>query len=152
MRHTALQSAAAVLLWAFALGALPLLAAAPEADHTQVVAALETMYAAFTTDDPAKFRTVAASDFYAFDGGKRFTGDSLMELIKGLHAAGKVYVWRVTDPEVHIHGDMAWMTFVNRGSIRDATGTKDATWLESAALRREATGWRIQFFHSTRVP
>jgi ketosteroid isomerase-like protein len=126
--------------------------ATPPNDYALVVDALNTMYAAATTDDLARFRTVAASDFYAFDGGKRFTGDSLMELIKGLHAAGKVYVWRVTEPEVHIDGDIAWVTFVNRGSIQDASGTKDVTWLESAVLEKEAVGWRIKFFHSTRVP
>jgi ketosteroid isomerase-like protein len=126
--------------------------ATPPNDYALVVDALNTMYAAATTDDLATFRTVAASDFYAFDGGKRFTGDSLMELIKGLHAAGKVYVWRVTEPEVHIDGDIAWVTFVNRGSIQDASGTKDVTWLESAVLAKEAVGWRIKFFHSTRVP
>ena len=152
MRQTTLRSAAALLLWACALGALPVLADSPQTDHARVVDALETMYAAFTTDDPAKFRTVAASDFHAFDGGKRFTGESLMALIKSLQAAGRVYVWRVTEPEVHVHGDIAWMTFVNRGSIQDASGTKDATWLESAVLRREPAGWRILFFHSTRVP
>lgn len=40
----------------------------------------------------------------------------------------------------------------SRGSVQDAAGKKDVIWLESAVLLKEAGGWRIQFFHSTRVP
>jgi ketosteroid isomerase-like protein len=75
-----------------------------------------------------------------------------MDLIKSAHAAGKVYVWTVNEPEVHVSGDMAWITYVNRGSIKDASGTKDVTWLESAVLQKEKGAWRIHFFHSTRAP
>jgi ketosteroid isomerase-like protein len=110
------------------------------------------MFAAAAADDLARFRAVTTPDFYAFDGGGRFIGDALMDLIKSAHAAGKVYVWTVNEPEVRIQGDVAWITYVNRGSIKDASGTKDLSWLESAVLRKENGTWRIQFFHSTRVP
>ena len=122
------------------------------ADQIQVTEAIRSMYAALTADDLDKFRALTAPDFYAFDVGKRFTGDALMDLIKAAHVAGKVYVWTVTDPEVHVQGDIAWITYVNKGSIKDASGTKDVTWLESAVLRKEKDIWRIQFFHSTRAP
>ena len=110
------------------------------------------MYAALTADDLDKFRAVTASDFYAFDLGKRFSGDALMDLIKKAHAAGKVYVWTVNEAEVHISGDIAWITYINHGSVKDASGTKDVTWLESAVLQKEKGTWRIHFFHSTRAP
>jgi ketosteroid isomerase-like protein len=122
------------------------------ADQIQVTEAIRSMFAAATADDLAKFRTVAAPDFYAFDAGGRFTGDALMDLIKTAHAAGKVYVWTVNEPEVHIYGDIAWITYVNHGSIKDASGTKNVTWLESAVLQKEKSMWRIHFFHSTRAP
>src|SRR5205823_1841545 len=83
--------------------------------------------------------------------GVRFTGDALIDLIKKAHAAGKVYVWTVNEPEVHIDGSMAWITYVNRGSIKEASGTKDVSWLESAILRKDKGNWHIQFFHSSRV-
>jgi hypothetical protein len=75
-----------------------------------------------------------------------------MALIKRVHAAGDVYVWRVTEPEVHVHGDLAWIAYVNRGSVQDAKGKKDLTWLESAVLHRIGGAWKIRFFHATRVP
>jgi hypothetical protein len=63
-----------------------------------------------------------------------------------------VFVWKVTKPEVRMHGDDAWITYVNEGSVKDASGTKNVTWLESAFLRKENQNWRLEFFHSTRVP
>lgn len=46
--------------------------------------------------------------------GKRFTGDTLLALIKGLHEAGKVFVWEVTEPAVQVNGTSAWITYVNK--------------------------------------
>jgi hypothetical protein len=122
------------------------------ADQTQVVETMRTMYAAATTDDLAKFHAVAAPDFYAFDGGTRYDGDALMNTLKSLHASGKVYVWTITQPHVESDCHLAWITYTNRGSIKDASGTKDMTWLESAVLEKQAGAWHIRFFHSTRVP
>ena len=122
------------------------------ADQAAVVATMEAMYVAATNDDLSKFHAVAARKFYAYDNGKRFDGDALMELIKSLHAAGKIFVWRVTQAEVQVHGDMAWITYVNEGSVQDASSKKDMAWLESAVLKKYKSKWRIEFFHSTRVP
>ena len=121
-------------------------------DEVQVTEAVRTMFAALSAENIPKLRTVIAPDFYAFEAGGRITGDALIDLIKKAHAAGKTYIWTVTEPEVHIDGNTAWVTYVNRGSIKDASETKEVSWLESAVLRKEKDNWRIQFFHSTRVP
>lgn len=141
-----------VSLQGHAPSSLPTIRPAPGADKVQIIEAIRTMYRALTRDDLVLFHTVAAADFYAFDVGKRFTGDALMELIKSLHAAGKLYAWSVTEPEVHLEGDTAWITYTNRGSVQSASGTQSLAWLESAVLRKEKAGWRIHFLHSTRVP
>ncbi len=148
--HTFLITIAAVMISTIGMTAAD--SGALSADQAQVTQAIRAFYAAATADDRAKLNAVTAADFYAFDAGGRFTRDALMDLIKAAHAAGKVYVWTVNEPEVHISGDMAWITYVNRGSIKDASGTKDVTWLESAVLQKEKGSWLIRFFHSTRVP
>jgi hypothetical protein len=122
------------------------------AEEARVIEVMRTFYVAATNDDLEKFHRVVTRDFYSYDGGARFTGDELMALIKAAHAAGKVFVWDVTKPEVRMHGDVASITYVNEGSVKDASGTKNVTWLESAFLRKENDSWRIEFFHSTRVP
>ena len=112
---------------------------------------MRQMYVALTEDDTAKLRAVTTSDFYTFDVGEKMTGDELMTAIKNAHAAGKTFVWTVTEPKVRIEGAVAWITYINRGSVQDAAGKRDVSWLESAVLLREGGAWRIQFFHSTRV-
>jgi ketosteroid isomerase-like protein len=123
------------------------------ADKAQVVEALRTMYAAASADNFAKLHTVAAPDFYAFDGGKRYDGDALMSMAKGFHTQGYTFVWTVTDPHVEADCHLAWITYTNRGSIQAKGGApQPTTWLESAALEKQKGTWRIRFFHSTRVP
>jgi Domain of unknown function (DUF4440) len=121
-------------------------------DAGRVTETLKQMYVAATNDDIALFHRVTTTDFYAFDGGRRLSGDALMELIQSAHKAGKRYVWTVNEPDVRLACNDAWIAYTNRGSIQDASGTKDLTWLESAFLHKEAGAWKIQFFHSTRVP
>jgi ketosteroid isomerase-like protein len=122
------------------------------ADEAQIVDTVNTIFTAARTDDVAKFDTVIASGFYIFDGGARFNGDSIMGLIKAQHLAGKRYEWKVTEPDVHISGKTAWVAYVNKGSITDASGTVSQNWLESAFLQKRAGTWKIVFMHSTRIP
>jgi len=121
-------------------------------DQKQVVDTVSTIFTAARADDVAKFDSVIASDFYIFDGGARFNGDSIMAFIKAQHAAGKHYEWNVTEPDVHISGNTAWIAYINKGSISDASGTVNQNWLESAFLEKQAGTWKIVFMHSTRVP
>jgi ketosteroid isomerase-like protein len=121
-------------------------------DQRQVIDTVSTIFTAALTDDVAKFDSVIASDFYIFDGGARFNGDAIMTFIKAQHAAGKRYEWNVTEPDVHISGNTAWIAYINKGSITDASGTTNQKWLESSFLQKQAGIWKIVFMHSTRVP
>jgi hypothetical protein len=121
------------------------------AEQTQIVNTVSVIFAAARADDVAKFDSVIAPDFYIYDGGVRFNGDTIMALIKAQHAAGKRYEWNVTEPDVHISGNTAWIAYVNQGSITDASGTVSQIWLESAFLQKQAGIWKVVFMHSTRV-
>jgi Domain of unknown function (DUF4440) len=121
------------------------------ADKAQIIDTVSTIFTAAKADDVAKFDSVIARDFYIYDGGARFNGDSVMTLIKAQHAAGKRYEWNVTEPDVHISGNTAWIAYVNKGSITDGSGTVNQNWLESAFLEKQAGLWKIVFMHSTRV-
>ncbi len=122
------------------------------ADERQIVDRVSTIFDAARTDDVAKFNSVIAAEFYIFDGGARFNRDAIMAFIEAQHAAGKRYEWKVTEPDVHISGNTAWIAYVNKGSITDASGTTNQKWLESAFLEKKRGMWKIVFMHSTRVP
>ena len=124
----------------------------PASDQKQIVTAVNTLFAAIGADDTQELDSVVARDFYIFDGGVRLNAEALMTLIKAKHAAGKQYEWNVTEPDVHISGNTAWIAYVNKGSISDASGATNQRWLESAFLEKQAGAWKILFMHSTRVP
>jgi ketosteroid isomerase-like protein len=120
-------------------------------EQTQILNTVSTVFTAARTDDVAKFNSVIAPDFYIFDGGARFDGDAIMALIKAQHAGDKRYEWNVTEPDVHISGNTAWIAYVNQGSISDASGTMNQKWLESVFLEKREGVWKIVFMRSTRV-
>jgi ketosteroid isomerase-like protein len=121
-------------------------------DQSQIVDRVNAMFTALQTDDAAKLSSILAPDFYMFDGGHRFTGEAIMAQIRTLQDSGKRFEWRVTEPDVHISGNTAWIAYVNDGSITDASGRVNQEWLESAILEKQAGTWKIRFVHSTRVP
>jgi ketosteroid isomerase-like protein len=147
-----LAALASVLLVAAKLSAANVQEKHLTTDQKKIVDTVSTIFTAARADDVAKFDSVIAPDFYIYDNGARFNGDTVMALIKQLHAAGKRYEWNLTQPDVHISGDTAWIAYVNQGSISDASSTMDQTWLESAFLQKQGGVWKIVFMHSTRVP
>jgi len=124
----------------------------PVSGQEQIVRAVNTVFAAIRTEDSQELNSVVTPDFYIFDGGVRLTADSLMTHMKALFAAGKRYEWSVTEPDVHVTGNTAWIAYINKGSIGDAAGSASQEWLESAFLEKQAAIWKIAFIHSTRVP
>jgi hypothetical protein len=126
--------------------------AAKPGDDAAVAQTIRTMYDAATTDDLKKFDSVTAPGFYMYDNGQRFERDAIMKLIIAQHAKGAKYVWTVTQPDVHVSCDEAWIAYVNDGSVQPGpdAAAMPMKWLESAVLRREDGTWKIVFFHSTR--
>ncbi len=125
---------------------------ATEADKPAVAAVLRATYSAAGAEDLAAFDVLLAPGFYAFDGGRRFDGDSVMKLIIDLHAKGFKYEWSVPDPVVELDCNTAWVAYENKGSVTTPDGAKrDQAWLESAFLVKRDGRWLLRFFHSTRA-
>jgi hypothetical protein len=59
-------------------------------DQKQIVDTVSAIFTAARADDVAMFDSVIAPDFYIFDVGARFNGDSVIASIKALHAAASV--------------------------------------------------------------
>ena len=126
-----------------------------DADKTAVANALRTLYAGATVDDMAQIHSVTSPTFYAFDGGQQYSSiDDLMKVVKTYQDQGVKFIWNVTKPQVTIHCNEAWITYVNDGSVQlpNITIPTPTQWLESAVLEKQDGTWKIVFFHSTRVP
>ncbi len=124
------------------------------AEAKQVADTIRAMYAAAQKDNLDGFHAVVAPGFYAFDDGQRFDGDALMRMVIDLHGKGAKAVWTVTQPDVHISGNSAWIAYTNVGSLQmsPTAPVVPVQWLESAVLEKQSGRWKIVFFHSTRVP
>ena len=121
-------------------------------DRSEVVETVGALFNALETNNDAQFASLLTRDFYLFDGGIRFSGQGILSLLKAGRAAGNSYKWSVSEPDVHIIGNTAWVTYINMGSITDSSGTRDQEWLESAFLEKQEAVWKIAFMQSTRVP
>jgi hypothetical protein len=122
-----------------------------ENDRSEVVEAVRTFFTALEAGNNTQFMAVVTPHFYSFEGGTRFSGQEIFSFIRAQHAAGRSYRWNVTEADVHVMGNNAWIAYLNKGSISDSSGTIDQKWLESAFFEKQPDGWKIAFLHSTRV-
>lgn len=126
-----------------------------DADKTAALNAIHTFFAGAALDDMAKLHRVTTGSFHAFDNGQPYGSiDDLMSAIKGYQNQGFKFVWSITEPEVTMHCDVGWITYVNVGSVQmpNSASPTPTQWLESAVLEKQDGTWKIAFFHSTRVP
>jgi hypothetical protein len=97
-------------------------------EQSQIVKTVNTIFTAIQTDDAATLKSVIAPDFYIFDGGRRFNAEEVIAIFNSQHLAGKGYEWNVTEPDIHIIGNTAWIAYVNDGSTSDASGRVNQRW------------------------
>jgi ketosteroid isomerase-like protein len=121
-------------------------------DRSEVVEAVRAFFTALEAANEAQLMSVVTPDFYSFEGGARFSGQEILSFIKAQRAAGRSYRWNVSEADVRVTGNDAWIAYINEGSITDSSGTTNQKWLESAFLEKQGDGSKIAFLHSTRVP
>jgi hypothetical protein len=140
--------AAGLLLTAQQASAAP--ACAPKAE-APVVQAVVAMYAGLKASDPARWAAAVTPDFYAFDGGAKFTGQGLFTMVKDAEAGGKSYEWTVNEPRVRIDCTLAAVTYVKLGGVTDSNGRTPLMWLETALLTWDKGVWKVSFLESFRA-
>lgn len=116
------------------------------------VKTVQAMYSAAMAGDKAGVLATFAPGFYAFDGGRRYSGTELAGLVDMLKALHRTMTWTVNAPDERVFCNIAMVTWDNRGTSTDANGTKRLEWLESAVERWQGGAWKLVFFHSTDVP
>ena len=121
------------------------------ADVENIDAVVRGFYDALSRDDLNGFARVTTSNFYSFDGGQRYAGNALAELVRDTHARGVQLNWTIGPIDTHSGCDMAWAAWENVGSVGTIAELKPVRWLESAVLVKRDGRWKIDFFHSARA-
>ena len=118
-----------------------------------MVATIEGVFAALGNDDHKRINDLLCEDFHAYENGSQMTGRELLDLMSRYYAQGKRYRWSVNSPQIEVQGSLGVIVYVNHGSIAETPGSEPTpvSWLETVLLRRQESGWRLAFLHSTRV-
>jgi len=152
-RRHATASISALLVMFVLASTLRLKAQKPTANEERSITdVVRTLLVALRNEDQTELNSVVTPDFYIFDNGSRFDKDSVMAFMKHLHASGKQIEWNITEPDVHVVGDVAWIAYLNKGTITTGQIKSDQSWLESGFLERKSGKWQLEFMQSTRIP
>ena len=149
-RAFAVAGVAALALSGCAHGAAPKCPASPGAE-AEIEQAVHAFYDALRADDAAAFRRVTTARFYSFDGGNRYDGTALVDLVRDARAKGTQLNWSVGPLDTQRRCDIAWTAWENVGSAGTPPDIKPVRWLESAVLVHQDGQWKIDFFHSHRA-
>jgi hypothetical protein len=120
-------------------------------DAAEVAQAVKAFYISLQTDDPLRVQELTTPDFFAYDGGMRFTAASLTQYLSEARARRMKFDWNLSGFNTHVSCDEAWTAYRNIGGIGDPDHYTSIVWLESAALARVGGRWRVQFLHSSRA-
>jgi ketosteroid isomerase-like protein len=141
----------------FAVGAGTLIGAAcaPNVsaadDATAIKQAIADVYVTFYAGlDKQKYRALLTEDYVLLEQGKLLDieGDlALMPTPESGYKRADAFDFR----SVRVHGDIAYAVYFLKSEIKDAKGTRNREWLESAILRRSGSRWLMALLHSTRI-
>lgn len=106
---------------------------------------------ALRKEDKVAFQRQTTTSFYSFDGGKRYSGTELVDVVRDAHARGAQLNWSVGPLDTKLRCDVAWSAWENVGSAGIPPAVRPVRWLESAVLVRQNGIWKIDFFHSHRA-
>ena len=71
------------------------------AEVAKIKMTIQGFFEALRRDDKVAFQRLTARSFYSFDGGKRFAGGGLLEVVRNMHARGVQLNWNIgTDSDV----------------------------------------------------
>ena len=124
--------------------------ASPNA-NAEIERTVHAFFDALRNADRVEFRRLTTTSFSSFDGGKRFAGTELVDLVRDAHARGVQLNWSLGPLDTEIGCNVAWTNWENVGSAGVPPDVKPVRWLESAVLVRRDGTWKIDFFHSARA-
>lgn len=124
---------------------------APVTAKVEIDQTINDFFDALRKDDEASFKRLTTETFYSFDGGKRFDGTELVDVVRDAHAQGVQINWSIGPIDTKLSCDAAWSAWENVGSAGIPPDLRPVRWLESAVIVRENGSWKIDFFHSHRA-
>ena len=124
---------------------------APPQTNADIDGTVHAFFEALRREDKAAFRKLTTTSFYSYDGGKRYVGTELVDVVRDARVRGVQLNWSIGPLDTKLGCEVAWSAWENVGSAGKPPDVKPVRWLESAVLVRENARWKIDFFHSQRA-
>ena len=141
---------AAFMVTGCAHGRQPNCPASPQAS-SEIERTVDAFFDALRKEDKVAFQRLTTTSFYSFDGGERYPGTELVDVVRDAHDRGEQLNWSIGPLDTKLRCDVAWSTWENVGSAGIPPDVRPVRWLESAVLVRQKGNWKIDFFHSHRA-
>ena len=145
-----LALAAAIMLTGCAHGRQSTCPTSPQVSG-EIEQTVHDFFDALRKEDKVAFQRLTTTSFYSFDGGERFPGTELVDVVRDAHARGVQLNWSIGPLDTKLRCDVAWSAWENVGSAGIPPDVRPVRWLESAVLVRQNGSWKIDFFHSQRA-
>ena len=120
-------------------------------ESSKIARTIQDMFSAAERADVEAFDKVTEPNTVFLEGGKQMGRDAIFALVTAHPPGGMKMQWSVTEPDVHVTGNTAWISYIDQGLLTNDNTVKHLTWLESAVLEKAGARWRIVLFHSTLV-
>ena len=124
---------------------------APPQASGEIKRTVDAFFDALRKEDKVAFQRLTTTSFYSFDGGDRYAGTELVDVVRDAHARGVQLNWSIGPLDTKFRCDVAWSAWENVGSADVPPAVRPVRWLESAVLVRQKRSWKIDFVHSHRA-
>ena len=118
---------------------------------SEIKRTVDAFFDALRNEDKVALQRLTTPSFYSFDGGERYSGSELVDVVRDAHARGVQLNWSIGPLDTKLRCDAAWSAWENVGSAGIPPAIRPVRWLESAVLVRQNGSWKIDFFHSHRA-
>jgi len=124
---------------------------APPQAKNEIKRTVDAFFDALRKEDRVAFQRLTTTSFYSFDGGERYAGTELVDVVRDAYARGVQLNWSIGPLDTKLRCEVAWSAWENVGSAGIPPAVRPVRWLESAVLVRQNGSWKIDFFHSQRA-
>lgn len=119
-------------------------------EKQQAEKVLRTFFTALADYNYQTIREQTVPDFRLIENGLFWNADSLIESMRGYETTAKLD-YKLDISETVVQGAVAWINYKNQGSVLAEGKEQRVYWVETAILKKEATGWKMALLHSTLI-
>jgi hypothetical protein len=135
----------------FAVLMIPALAFSQNAEQTKVNNTIKAMFDGISNLSIEQVKKNSTEDLMIIENGEVWNMDTLSTIINALKDFNPARVNSFEFFKTEIHGQTAWVAYLNYATVTTNVQKIEYKWLESAVLVKQGNDWKVNMLHSTRL-